>query len=148
MRRKPRWRRGHWRGLGSASWARPELVNSFARRWNSLLKRVSDQRRGKERAKGFEPSTSALGTLHSTTELRPHCLQTIDQNRWKSTAESLQFGDLVDVPARRRSRHWCRRRGQGLLPVRGEDRQIVNVHHPIGAEVEIALRVRPTRLLP
>src|SRR5580765_8004309 len=26
----------------------------------------------KERAKGFEPSTSALGRLHSTTELRPH----------------------------------------------------------------------------
>src|ERR1051326_7900614 len=40
-----------------------------------------------ERAKGFEPSTSALGRLHSTTELRPQRCQTIDQNRGMSTSE-------------------------------------------------------------
>src|SRR2546429_9176761 len=31
-----------------------------------------NQSQAKERAMGFEPTTSALGRLHSTTELRPH----------------------------------------------------------------------------
>src|SRR5206468_1201455 len=56
-----------------------------------------------ERAKGFEPSTSALGRLHSTTELRPHHrprndkhLRASDQNIFQSFFQPK--GLFLEVP--------------------------------------------------
>src|SRR5687768_14125760 len=77
-----------------------------------------------EREKGFEPSTSTLARLHSTTELFPHCLMMYatlvrvvnPRPRKREAAESNQArqdsysGVLIDVSTRSVTIPSCSRR--------------------------------------
>src|SRR5687768_1720822 len=54
-----------------------------------------------ERAMGFEPTTSALGRLHSTTELRPH-----DRESQNNTPHPRQINRSRATPGRWNAGKW------------------------------------------